>query len=298
MAANSGLFFFIFVSMIDIIRVYEIVRDIANKDQKGFVTPNVFNSFAQIAQMNVYNEMFKERLAAVGLRRGRRDDAGHKSVYKLREEELKPYIVNLVLTTDTDSTFEDNDPDNPDSVYTETISDNTALTFRKPRDLMHDIQMAVTGSNTVIEMIYDVEKANRILNSNLSAPTLAFPVCLCWGDLYQVFPTDVASVDLRYYRRPSSRYTADTSVPDFLDGDPVLADVLRGDLDRQSLPVYNAVTVNAATGYTVANPALCRSFDLPAQKLSEVVYEICQLIGINLRDQMLTQYGIAEEKSE
>jgi len=286
--------------MIDIIRVYEIVRDIANKDQKGFVTPNVFNSFAQIAQMNVYNEMFKERLAGVGLRRGRRDDAGHKSAYKLREEELKPYIVNLALTTDTDSfTFEYGDPDNPQSVYTETISDETALTFRKPQDLMHDIQMVVTGNNTVIEMIYDVEKANRILNSNLSAPTLEFPVCLCWGDLYQVFPTDVTSVDLRYYRRPSSRYAINQQVPDIdVDGAAVLVDVLRGDLDRQSLPVYNAININQQTGYTVANPALCRNFDLPDQKLSEVVYEICQLIGINLRDQMLTQYGIAEEKTE
>lgn len=285
--------------MIDIIRVYEIVRDIANKDQKGFVTPNVFNSFAQIAQMNIYNEMFKERLASVGLRRGRRDDVAHKSTYKLREEELKPYIVNLSLTTDTDGdVFEYEDPDNPESVYTDTISAETALTFRKPRDLMHDIQMVVTANNTVIEMIYDVEKANRILNSNLSSPTLDFPVCLCWGDLYQVFPTDVTGADLRYYRRPSSRYAVDTEVPDVDDEGALLVTVLRGDLDRQSLPVYNAITIDAATGYTVAAPEQCRNFDLPAQKVSEVVYEICQLIGINLRDQMLTQYGIAEEKTE
>ena len=119
--------------MIDIIRVYDIVRDIANKDQKGFVTANVFNSFAQVAQLNVYNEMFKERTSSVALRRGKRDDARHKSMYKFRDEDLKMYVRNLVLTTDVDSdTFIPDDPDNPESVYANTISDTTALTFRRP----------------------------------------------------------------------------------------------------------------------------------------------------------------------
>ena len=40
--------------MISVIEVYNAVRDLANKDQKGFVSPKVFNSFASIAQENVY----------------------------------------------------------------------------------------------------------------------------------------------------------------------------------------------------------------------------------------------------
>jgi hypothetical protein len=51
--------------MISVERVYAIVRDICNKDQKGFVTPNVFNTLARVAQQNVYNEMFNELRGAV-----------------------------------------------------------------------------------------------------------------------------------------------------------------------------------------------------------------------------------------
>ena len=46
--------------MVSVLQVYNAVKDIANKEQKGFITPGVFNSFAPIAQMNIYNEMFSE----------------------------------------------------------------------------------------------------------------------------------------------------------------------------------------------------------------------------------------------
>ena len=44
--------------MISVIEIYNAVRDLANKDQKGFVTPRVFNAFASVAQMSVYNSLF------------------------------------------------------------------------------------------------------------------------------------------------------------------------------------------------------------------------------------------------
>ncbi len=44
--------------MASVERVYKAVRDIANKDQRGFVTPAIFNEFAGMAQMNVFNSLF------------------------------------------------------------------------------------------------------------------------------------------------------------------------------------------------------------------------------------------------
>ena len=46
--------------MVNVIDVYNAVRDLCNKDQRGFVTPEVFSTFAGIAQQNVFNEMFQE----------------------------------------------------------------------------------------------------------------------------------------------------------------------------------------------------------------------------------------------
>jgi hypothetical protein len=40
--------------MASVNRVYSALKDLVNKDQRGFVTPAVFNNFAQVAQMNLF----------------------------------------------------------------------------------------------------------------------------------------------------------------------------------------------------------------------------------------------------
>ena len=55
--------------MVSVLQVYTALKDLANKEQKGFITPQVFNSFAALAQMNVYNEMFSELVDAKRLMR-------------------------------------------------------------------------------------------------------------------------------------------------------------------------------------------------------------------------------------
>jgi hypothetical protein len=46
--------------MASVNRVYSALKDLVNKDQRGFVTPAVFNNFAQVAQMNLFNKMFSD----------------------------------------------------------------------------------------------------------------------------------------------------------------------------------------------------------------------------------------------
>ena len=46
--------------MIDIGLVYATVKDVVNKDVNGFVTPNIFNRFAFVAQTNIYNKIFHD----------------------------------------------------------------------------------------------------------------------------------------------------------------------------------------------------------------------------------------------
>jgi len=46
--------------MASVREVYQSLRDIANKDQRGFITPVEFNSLAAVAQATVFNNMFKD----------------------------------------------------------------------------------------------------------------------------------------------------------------------------------------------------------------------------------------------
>lgn len=274
--------------MIDVGRVYNIVRDIANKDQKGFVTPNVFNSFAQIAQTNVFNEMFKELRGSAAARRAGRDAGRDKSAYKMVEQDLSMYIQNTLFAVSTDE-YENEVADADGNVIDAVaVNPDGAFTFNRPLNMVQDISMTVNNTNTSVEMVYDIEKVNRILNSNLSAPTEDFPVCLVMQDVYQVFPDTVPAVLLRYYRRPTSRFAVDN----FITGDVL------GGIDPVNPPSYAVIQLNFDTGQEIQDPNNSRNFDLPPQYLSEVVYEMCELIGINLRDPLLLQYAMGETKTE
>lgn len=96
--------------MVNIIDVYNAVRDLCNKEQRGFVTPEVFSTFAGIAQQNVFNEMFQELLAANKARRGGIDGARDKSLYKMVEEDLS-YFITIMDLSDITPQPEDYDPE-------------------------------------------------------------------------------------------------------------------------------------------------------------------------------------------
>jgi len=239
--------------------VYNIVRDLCNKDQKGFVTPAVFNTLAEAAQMNVYNEMFNELKLATRLRRSGSDAGRDKSAYKMVEEDLSYFIKNrnLDLTSDDDAIL---------NTEGNVVVEETEALVGKPGDMMKIISMNVFEENTSVEIVYDAEKAKRILNSNLSAPTREFPIALIDGYSIEIFPNDIAEdVNIKYYRLPAPPLYAVTQISD---------------------------------GFVIEDPTSSIDFELPDHYLTELVGEIARMIGVRLRDDVLTQYGTAEITSK
>lgn len=176
--------------MIRIGVVYSIVRDLCNKDQKGFVTPAVFNTLAEVAQMNVYNEMFNELKLANRLRASGSDAGRDKSAYKMVEEDLAYFLKTSPL-----------------------VNVDEGLTVAKPNDLSRIISMHVADTNTSVEIIYDAEKLKRVLNSNLSAPTEEFPVALVSQYNIDVFPEEIGDdILMTYYRIPVKPFLQVTEV--------------------------------------------------------------------------------------
>ena len=254
--------------MVTIGVVYSIVRDLCNKDQKGFVTPAVFNTLAEAAQLNVYNEMFNELKLAKRLRLSGSDAGRDKSAYKMVEEDLSYFIKNSKLNvadeeasvqaTDVDGNllFED---DNETAILVEVEEVAKAA---KPDDLHRIISMNVFETNTSVEIIYDAEKAKRVLNSNLSTPTEEFPIALIEGQYIEIFPQTISSdINIKYYRTPEK-------------------------------PIYAVLEIS--DGFVIENVGASKNFELPNHYLTEVVGEIARMIGVRLRDDVLTQYGVAE----
>jgi hypothetical protein len=262
--------------MVDIVQVYNAVKDIANKEQKGFITPQVFNSFAPIAQMNIYNEMFKELVDAKRLSRQNFDPGRDKSLRKMALEDLSFYVKTVNVGQNDDQQF----------------SFFGSNRFTKPTDLSRIISISVDSDFTVdsesgennqnvvnCEIVYDVEKMDRILLSNLSAPTSEFPVALVTQADIEIFPASgIDTVQMRYYAKPTS-FNADGSV--------------------STQPPYFDYSEASFGGTTIELPGdASRNFMLPPHYLNEVASEILKLIGVRLRDTAVSVYSTQEEASE
>ena len=257
--------------MINVIDIYNTVRDLCNKDQKGFVTPEVFSTFAAIAQQNVYNEMFAELTLSKKLRRSNVDNSRDKSVYKQVEEDLSYFIYEVELGDATD--VQDYISGEDGELYDP--SNDSITVIRKPSNLgrIISIRNNESGVRTPLELIYNSEDADRVINSNLSSPTLAFPVALISHNI-DILPIDLNEVVLKYYRIPGSIN-------------------ISGNIEASLTPAY--IQIGATNMADMQNS---RHFELAPHYSNELVIEIAKMIGIRLRDTFLTTITVNEEKAE
>lgn len=240
--------------------VYETLRDLVNKDQKGFVTPSVFNSLAGVAQLNIFNRLFDDIKDAHRNRRASFDPGRDKSLLKQMQEDLAFFVKREELQ------------ENPDG-----------FSYKKPDDLARIISIKVGESINsqgdkvpeVAEIVYDEEKMNRILRSTLSAPSTDFPIALVSRDI-EIFPSnaDPTFLELTYYKFPQA--------VNYL-GQP-----------QATSP---SMSVQEFGGTEIPDPQNSFDFELPRHYESQLVIEIGEMIGINLRDQIVQVFGSSEQQS-
>lgn len=163
--------------------VYNTLRDLANKEQKGFVTPSVFNNFAQIAQVNVFKGMLDQ------LQKGKR--------LRLRQADGGRHLSSVNQVTEDLSMLS----------KTSTLSRSSGV-FSKPDDFAYLISMTSGGSVLLgqstrvnVEVLYDESKIDYILKSDLSAPSESHPIALISDDI-EVFPSGIQKLRMTYYKYP------------------------------------------------------------------------------------------------
>jgi hypothetical protein len=234
--------------------VYTALKNLANKDQRGFITPAVFNSFAGVAQLNVYNSLFDK--LALGNASRTRQLSGERETAPLKQirEDLARF--------------------NKEATISQTSS--TDQTFAKPADLGRIISAKTFGSfilgqttSIPIDLIYDEAKIEYILRSTLSVPTETRPVGLV-SHVLEVYPTSIKKIKLRYYKLPES--VAAVS-PQGRSTNP---------------PTFGYIT---STNVEIYNPATSFDFELPDQYVPELVIEIAKMVGVNLRDSEVYAYA-------
>ena len=236
--------------MISVIEVYNAVRDLANKDQKGFVTPRVFNAFASVAQMAVYNTLFASLAPAHSIRNRGGDAAGGDSALRSVKDDVSRYVTESALDGSDDTSLN---------------ADNNLFAY--PANFKKLISLRVNNDErTDVALIYDPAKIGHILGSHLSSPSEQYPVALV-ADSVELFPSDINSVILTYYRLPAAS--------DF-----------QGVLSETDQPKISVLSTDE-DGLFVPNVIECFNFDLPEHYKTQLIGEIAKMIGIRLRDAQL-----------
>lgn len=260
--------------MISVIDVYRTLVDYCNKDQKGFVTPEVFNSFASLAQKKIYNSFFSAVATAKGVRLNQTDGSREFSTNKFIKEDLSRYIKKVRLKSQSiGSQYGYDSPSDGPAPAEDSYGIMGSSRFKKPKDLGRIISVSNQYKN-LAEIVYNDDDINNILRSNLSRPSRNFPVALIGRDI-EVFPSDATNggrtpevITLSYYRQPRSGYVMG------------YGEYASGDVDQSSDPGY-------AEKASAPDPINCRDFDLPEHYKNELVETIAAYIGIRLRDPIL-----------
>jgi|TARA_R110000803_G_C11928597_1_gene315175 hypothetical protein len=244
--------------MASVNEVYSALKNLANKDERGFITPKVFNTFASIAQNKIFNDLFGEMTKAQTMRARNVDAKTHLSYVKRLEEDLAYFSKES------------------------TVSQSNGV-FLKPDDLSRIIYMKTAGSyvfgnstSTLIDIMYDESKIEYILHSDLSAPSQNHPVAIVSNDI-EVFPTSVKKIKLRYYKYPEGRSPSTG-------------------LRTALTPRYNALSLGASN--EVFDPTTSVDFELPDHYATELIIEIGKMVGINLRDKDVFSYTSGESQQQ
>jgi hypothetical protein len=252
--------------MVSIYRVYNTLKNLANKEQKGFVTPEVFNSFAHMAQLNVFNEIMNEQIEAKKLAKAGVDTGTVSSMKEKKIEDMSYYYTKVKDSSNTSSVTK---PDNLYKIIYVTFQDTNTNTSQLDNDY---------GK---CELVYNPHLFEEIKESRLSYFTDNYKVALVGSSKIEVYPADNSEEYwLHYYSTPGSYQIAPNS----------------STFNRVVLPpVYTPLVIG---GMEMFNEQQSRNFDLPASYESEVISEIAGMIGLNLRDQDIQQYSAAKTSVE
>ena len=232
--------------------VRNTVLSILAKDNRGYITPFEFNLFARQAQLDVFERYIYLYSNAIIKQNARMHGEGYTDVPKKLAE-----VIDSFYKVDT-LVYED--------PYFEAPSDS------------YFIQKLVYNNSKEIEKLSQ-QKALFLLASNLTAPTVAYPV-YTMADNYDgtttsknnftVYPdTIISNVTVQYIRYPK---------------DPKWTYIAMGANDSD--PLFNP----SATDY--------QDFELPMSDFSDLVVKILQYSGVSIREEEVVAAAKAEELQE
>ncbi len=168
--------------MVNVDTVYQRVLALANKEQRGYITPQEFNLFANQAQMEILNQYFYD-INQWGKPHG--NDTEYSDMLSVIQEKLSELEVR-VLSIGVGGGIYD---------YRANISD------------LYKLGSVHTTHPTNSQKI-EIEEVNNnewytMQSAPLTRPTLARPVYVNRQDGLNIYPNTISSIDISYIKQPA-----------------------------------------------------------------------------------------------
>ena len=171
--------------MVKIDTVYQRVLALANKEQRGYITPQEFNLFANQAQMDIFEQYFYD------LNQFRRIP-GNNTMYAdpvdILEEKIEKFHKSQTLTDET----------SPSNIF-----DTDDLTSELYRLMQVRYNNLTLGHGVKVEKLTH-DKFTVAVNSPLTAPTLTRPAYYLKDSKIVASPSGINSIDVNYIRKPNT----------------------------------------------------------------------------------------------
>ncbi len=234
-----------------------------NKDNRGYISPLEFNSFAKLAQLEIFEGYFSEFARQNQLQNLRKRSLGFGDMAEQLKNKIRIFMTSSTLTyTDVDATNSDPAETNPGGVEDY---------FNFPSNYYKLINLSYNG-----RLFQEVDKISfdMIMSSNLSQPSVRFPI------FYRE--------DSNIYARPLSIYYTGTT-PQGAEL-PLIMNYIRKPLD----PIWGYNTVGSDPVY---NANLTTNFEISEEDEVDLVVRICKHAGLAIREADVVNAMDAEKRA-
>jgi hypothetical protein len=244
--------------------VRNTVMFLLNKDNRGYVSPSEFDYFAKQAQLEIFESYFTDYARSVAMQNMRKKGQNYGDTVQHIQNKIDKFYTDKILTyIDFDSSSVGEEQD-----Y-----------FELPEDLYKLINITYLGgfgSDTsmsggrIIQPIAP-HKFDMVVNSNLSKPTVFYPVYVRKGDNIYVRPLSIQGN------------------PGVKNDSPVIANYIRKPAD----PHWGYVTISSDPIY---NSDSSIDFEISEEDETQLVIKICKYAGLSIREADVVQVTSQEEQ--
>lgn len=237
--------------------VRNTVLFLLNKDNRGYIAPTEFDYFAKQAQLEIFENYFSDYARAVAGQNARKKALGYGDSVSQIQNKIDVFSTSATLNyTDVSPTSVGGEDD-----Y-----------FSLPDTLYKLINLTYGGK--VLQEV-PAHKFDMIVNSNLSTPTVTYPVYKREGT--------------KIFARPTSIYYT-ASTPQGSEK-PLKCNFIRKPAD----PVWGYYTVSGDPVYSADSTT---DFEISSADETELVIKICKLAGLSIREKDVIEVANAIENQE